>query len=164
MPRQLPRELLEWAARQPLVLAELERSDADVYCLEEVNRLGALGARGRAAAAGPIPLRPVTDVLEPFFRARGYEMRYKAKVCASAFCLDLCPARAGRGSRRVVEGGGGVLPQASSPAEAFGVPPDGTAIVFRTAKFEVRGGAFVCPLPLLARPGGTGRPAAAALR
>ena len=37
---QVPRELLSWEARAPLLLEEILDSAADIICLQEVNRYG----------------------------------------------------------------------------------------------------------------------------
>ena len=52
---QVPDEALEWPGRSGLLLDEIEHVDADVVCLQEVNRFGARAAGrggGMCAAEG----------------------------------------------------------------------------------------------------------------
>lgn len=41
MPMQVPREVLDWETRSPMLLEEILESQADIICLQEVNRYGA---------------------------------------------------------------------------------------------------------------------------
>lgn len=53
-----PASALEWGNRAPLVLSEIERAEADIVCMQEVNRL---------------------EWIEPFLRERGYKCIFKEK-------------------------------------------------------------------------------------
>ena len=37
---QVPSSLLEWDSRWPLILKEIQEADADLVCLQEVNKYG----------------------------------------------------------------------------------------------------------------------------
>lgn len=114
---QVAPEVLEWEARMPLIVSELEEADADIICVQELNKYGEWSP---VALVGTCSLHQYA--LKNFIIHAYHELNPLAE--------ELQQHLASRGYQ------GCFLPKHCSPAARYHCSPDGLAIFHRTDRFE----------------------------
>lgn len=133
---QVSQQVLAWERRAPQILEEIAQSEADLICLQEVNRYGKSSCA--TLFYRPKGLALLEHLLKHPFGVGSAQM-FRRRSSTAALQELYCAEDFFRPQLERLGYSGVFWPKACSPAEQYGYPCDGCALFYRVSRFELVG-------------------------